>query len=41
MYFTWNETTADHEVDKNTTLDGILTIDPKEYGEIFTSETYP
>lgn len=38
MYFTWNK---GHEVDMNTTLNGILTIDPKEYGKIFTSEAYP
>ena len=39
LYYKWNETTAGHPVDKNTTLDGVLTIDPKEYGTIFSSDT--
>lgn len=34
IYFTWRN---DNSVDRNTTLDGILTIDPKEYGEIYSS----
>lgn len=29
LYYKWNETTAGHPVDKNTTLDGVLTIDPE------------
>ena len=39
LYYTWNENIAD--LDKNTTLNGVLTIDPKEYGTIFSSETHP